>query len=117
MSNKAFTLLLVVGAAVVVATLIHFLAQHMIQTMNIGSGYIVKKGFSATYSHSTTETITIDGKTGTISGNRIEPEKFSIWIREANGDKTNWIYVPKDLWQDAVIGEYFDGDCFCIVPK
>ena len=113
MPRRLFNVFFAIFAAIIISALIHFLAQHMIQTMNIGSGTIYRKGYTAAAGYPVSQ---ITNGTITTSSSTKQPEKFTIYIRDTEG-KTNWVYVPEELWKEEALGDFFDGDCFCIQPK
>lgn len=82
----------------------------------IQSGYIYDKDYSPASDYTTSQTTTTGKTTVTTYTPHHESEKYSLKIRisdDKGGYKTNYIYVPENIWDQAKVGQYFDGECMC----
>lgn len=86
----------------------------------IQSGYVFKKDYSPASETTTYQTITTGKTTTTIPVKHQYNESYKLYFRVRGEDgktQENYADVPADVWQKAQIGQWFDGDCFCVVAK
>lgn len=119
--EDSLPILMIVSIVVFLAGLLGYMIWgEVVHANGIQAGYIYQKKYEPSSDITSFQTVG-SGKTAvTVPVHTHTDEKFKLWIRQSDdkgGYKTNYIYVPQDIWNQAKVGEWFDGDCMCFDKK
>lgn len=83
----------------------------------IHEGEIYRKEYSAAYETTDSHTVTNGKTTTTYYTPRHIDATYRLLIRARGDDgkeQTNWFDVPKDVWDGAKVGQWYNDNCVCI---